>query len=211
MKALILKDFYTMARYGRTMLAIIGFYVLLAFLGQPASFVSSMLVFLCAMLVISSFSYDEYGKWNKYCISLPVSRRQMVGSKYLFALIMLGVGAAVGLDGGYLLSFTQGISFAEEVLPSCMGGAVAALFLLSVLLPLMYRFGVEKGRILLLAVCFLPVILILGFLKLAEAYQIPMPDESTVLLWLKMLPFLVVAVFLGSYFLSAAIFAKKEL
>ena len=111
MKGLLLKDFYTMARYGRTMLALIGFYVMLAFLGQPASFVGAMLVFLCAMLVISSFSYDEYGKWNKYCLSLPVSRRQIVGSKYLFALLMLGIGLVLGVGSGYLISLTQDTSF----------------------------------------------------------------------------------------------------
>lgn len=200
-----------MARYGRTMLALIAFYVGLAFLGQPAGAVSSMLVFLCAMLVISSFSYDEYGKWNKYCVSLPISRRQMVGSKYIFALIMLGIGLVLGLGGGYLLSFTQDISFMEDVLPSCAGGAVAALFMLALLLPLIYRFGVEKSRILMLAVCFLPVILVFGAAKFMQEQGIPMPDEATVLLWLKVLPCLVAAFFIGSYFLSAAIFAKKEL
>lgn len=211
MKGLILKDFYTMARYGKTLLALVVFYVLLAFLGQPAGFVSAMMVFLCAMMVISSFSYDEYGKWNKYCLSLPVSRRQMVGGKYLFALIMLVIGLGLGLLSGYLLSLTQDISFSEEVLPSCLGGAAAALFMLSLLLPLMYRFGVEKGRILLLAVCFLPVILILGFLKFAEVYHLPLPDEATMLMWLKFLPILVLAGFGASYLCSAAIFAKKEL
>lgn len=211
MKGLILKDFYTMARYGKTLLALIGFYVVLAFLGQPASFVSTMLVFLCTMLVISSFSYDEYGKWNKYCLSLPVSRRQIVGGKYLFALIMLVIGLALGLLGGYLLSLTQDISFAEDVLPSCLGGAVAALFMLAVLLPLMYRFGVEKGRILMLAVCLLPVILVLGAVKFMKARGIPMPDEATVLLWLKILPCLALVGFIGSYLVSVAVFMKKEL
>ena len=211
MKGLILKDFYTMARYGKTLLALILFYVGLAFLGQPASFVSAMMVFLFAMMVISSFSYDEFGKWNKYCLSLPVSRQQMVGGKYLFALIMLVVGMVLGLLGGYLISLTQDISFIEEVLPSCLGGAAAALFMLSLLLPLMYRFGVEKGRILLLAVCFLPVILVLGFLKVAETYHLPLPDEATVLIWLKFLPVLVLGAFGASYLCSAAIFAKKEL
>lgn len=211
MKALILKDFYTMARYGKTMLALIVFYVMLSFLGQPASFVSSMLVFLCAMLVISSFSYDEYGKWNKYCLSLPISRRQIVGSKYLFALIMLVIGLVLGLLGGYLLSLTQDISFLEDILPSCVGGAVAALFMLSLILPLMYRFGVEKGRILLLAVCFLPVILVLGVAKLMAEQGFLMPDEATILAWLKILPFLVLAGFGASYLCSVAIFSKKEL
>ncbi|MCI8335869.1 MAG: ABC-2 transporter permease [Peptococcaceae bacterium] len=211
MKGLILKDFYTMARYGKTMLALIGFYMVLAFLGQPASFVSAMMSFLCAMLVLSSFSYDEYGKWNKYCLSLPVSRRQIVGGKYLFALIMLVIGLALGILGGYFLSLTQDISFAEEVLPSCLGGAVAALFMLAVLLPLMYRFGVEKGRILMLAVCLLPVILMLGAVKFMEAQGIPMPDEATVLVWLKILPCLVLAGFIGSYLVSVAVFMKKEL
>lgn len=211
MKGLLLKDFYTMARYGRTMLALIGFYVMLAFLGQPASFVGAMLVFLCAMLVISSFSYDEYGKWNKYCLSLPVSRRQIVGSKYLFALLMLGIGLVLGVGSGYLISLTQDTSFLEDVLPSCVGGAVAALFMLGMLLPLLYRFGVEKSRLLMLAVCFLPLLLVLGTVKFMKERGIAMPDEATVLIWLKVLPFLVAVGFIGSYFLSVSIFTKKEL
>ncbi len=211
MNPLILKDLFTMKRYGKTLLFILLFYGALAALGQSASFITGMSVFLFAMLSISSFSYDQYSKWDKYCISLPISRRQMVGSKYLFALGLIIAGMVFGCAMGGLLTLWQDISFWEEIVPGCVGSAIAALFMISILFPLIYRFGIEKSRMLLLVVCFVPVILILTASKLIQQMNIPLPDETTILLWLKIIPIFVGIGFIISYFISATIFQKKEL
>lgn len=135
----------------------------------------------------------------------------MVGSKYLLGVLVIGFGVVLGLAGGGLLTLAQDVSFTEEILPSCLGCGVAALFMLSFILPLIYRFGVEKSRILLLAVVFLPVILILGLAKFAQEQGIAMPSESTILLLMKIIPFIALGCYLISYFISTRILKQKEL
>lgn len=211
MLALLYKDLYTMKKYAKTLLAVLVFYLALAFLGQSVNFISSMSVFFFVMIGISSFSYDQYSKWDKYCISLPVSRRQMVGSKYVLTLLLLAFGLVFGMGMGGIVSLWVDISFMEDILFSCLGSGVAVIFMVSILFPLLYRFGVEKSRLLLLAVCFVPVILILAFTKWAQQAGIPMPSEETFLFWFKLAPVGAVLLFIASYFLSVRIFCQKEL
>ena len=44
---------------------------------------------MMVMLVITSLAYDERSRWDRYALTMPVSRKEMVLSKYLLGLILL--------------------------------------------------------------------------------------------------------------------------
>ena len=93
MKGLLKNEFLTMRRVILLYAGVLLLYYLLGVFGTKMAGVQVFSVFFCTMLVISSFSYGEKSGWNTYVNVLPVSRGQIVMSKYLFALIcMAGAG-----------------------------------------------------------------------------------------------------------------------
>ena len=96
MIGLLLKDFYILKQYLKTMLLMAAFFVLISTgLDNPAEFISGFIVLICVMMTITSFSYDALANWERYALSMPVTRKEIVGSKYLLSLILCLAGAAV--------------------------------------------------------------------------------------------------------------------
>lgn len=102
MKGLLIKDFLTIKKkYGVPRLImdvaiIIALMIILE--GTGAIYISFLLIPMeVASMVMSLTTCDEQWKWGKYAISLPVSKTQIVKSRYAFALILSLVGFAVAL------------------------------------------------------------------------------------------------------------------
>lgn len=90
MKGLLTKDLLTIQKkYGMKRLVmdiaiIIALMIVLE--GTGAIYISFLLIPLeVASMVISLTTCDEQWKWGKYAISLPVSKTQIVKSRYVFA------------------------------------------------------------------------------------------------------------------------------
>ena len=81
--------------------------------GTGAIYISFLLIPMeVASMVMSLTTCDEQWKWGKYAISLPVSKTQIVKSRYAFALILSLVGFAVALGVNILFHL-----FASLALP----------------------------------------------------------------------------------------------
>lgn len=210
MIGLLLKDLYTMRQYGKTMLLMLIFFgVISAGLDNPAIFFESFIILMSTTLAITSFSYDTAAKWDRYALSLPVTRKEVVASKYLLSILLCLVGTAFSFPISALaltIRPAEGFGLREHLYTT---GALlcAAAFFISILLPLTFRFGVEKGRILIFALFAAPGAIVIALSKLG----VPLPSESTLLGLAKLLPVAVVLLYLFSYFLSVRIYAKKEI
>ena len=83
-----LKKELAMIKSNFTMLGIITIvYIILGFYDEMD--VSFILPFICVMIMISSFSYDDNSKWDAYLITLPEGRKNSVKAKYLFTIILI--------------------------------------------------------------------------------------------------------------------------
>ena len=47
------------------------------------------------MMSIYSFSYDSLAKWDRFGLSLPVTRKEVVASKYILSLLFCLIGTAL--------------------------------------------------------------------------------------------------------------------
>ena len=87
-KGLLLKDLYVFRNFkGNIIFSIIMFIILIAIGSiQNDIFTIGSILFLIffGMNSISSFSYDENADSDKYLLSLPITRKELVLSKYLF-------------------------------------------------------------------------------------------------------------------------------
>ncbi len=208
MRGLLLKDLLNLRASARPMLFVLVFYIIFAAATKNFGFVTGMSPFICVMLLFTTFSLDEYNKWDRFILSGPVSRSTLVGSKYLFALLLIlagGIIAFLTLMG--FAAFSLGTAdFSENVL-AILAVMVLAVLLCSAILPLLFKFGVEKGRLLLLLVFAVPS----GAIYLLHEAGVTLPSESQLLGWLTGAVFVIFALFVGSYFLSCKIYEKKDL
>jgi len=207
MSGILYKDLMNLRRYLRQLVLV--FVVLLAifsFSDSNYSFIAAYSIMLSMMTVISSLAYDEQAHWDKYAMTMPLSRKMLVGSKYLLGLLVALAGSVIAL-----ISVVVGAVFAKQdileglsVVASCL---CVALLMLSILLPFIYKLGVEKARMMMLAVFLIPTLFILA----ASRLGLQMPGDSFWFGVIIALPIVTVAGYLASFWVSVRIFSKKEL
>ena len=147
MKALIIKDTYVIWRQMKYFLILI-----LIFSALPSGFNNAFAVIYTSMLPYTALAYDERSKWDQLAAMMPYSTRDMVLGKYVFG--WLCIGAAVVLSG--LLQMALSLVVDRVFLPGVMVLSVlGAVCILAISLPLMFRMGVEKGRLAMFLVIFL--------------------------------------------------------
>ena len=205
MKGLIIKDILVLRRYSIIFICILLFYAFMGIMGGDMSFFSSAGGIFCVMLPITSFSYDNLSKWDRFAGSLPVTRRQIVLAKYLltFSMVVIGTGLSGLLLGSQCLVSSLSVPNTGLTL---LGTGGSAFMVACILLPLIYRFGVEKSRILMLIIVFIPVGIIAVF---NDGILPPLSLPPLYILLFILLPFMLGVLFI-SYRFSLKIYQSKE-
>lgn len=202
MTGLLLKDLYTLRRQGKVILMVAVFYLIFGLAANNLSMFGTIVVLLSAMAPITTMSYDEYNKWDKYVLSMPVSRQSVVLSKYALG-ITFSVGAAIVL---LLANALVRHSDFKLALLSVIGFTAAANLFLAIVLPLLFKFGVEKGRILMIITLAIPTLLVMLFANLG--FQLPSEQTVSILAYSAPL-FVIIAMFL-SMRVSIWIYNRKQ-
>ena len=136
MKGLLTKDFLTVKKkYGIARL-IMDLAIIAALMiileGAGSIYISFLLVPLeIASMIITLANSDEQWKWGKYAVALPLSKKQIVTSRYAFA----GIGATIGLctcSKHHFLFLLSGISI------WVLSFLVGSLFLCCAAVPCLY-------------------------------------------------------------------------
>lgn len=147
MKGLLLKDFYLISKYCRAFLFIMAVFIGVSFLGEGNLFFAFYPCIISGMLPMTLIAYDERDNWNAYAGGLPYTKAQMVSVKYLIGLststlvltaVAITEACRMVSDQSFLLS--SYLIFLMTLLSICL--LVPAL-----MLPFVFKFGAEKGRI----------------------------------------------------------------
>lgn len=124
---------------------------------------------------LTLMNYEDRAGWDAFSRALPYSAAQLVSVKYLLVLALAVVLALTGTAVEMLRAAWMGVG----VLPERFGGVgmAAALCVLgpALLLPILFRFGVEKGERVCVA---LTAVLLLLLLLISLAVQ-GMPDYAS--------------------------------
>lgn len=147
MSALLLKDFYVLWKQLKAFLVII-----LVFSAIPGGYNTVFAVAYAAMLPYSCIAYDERSKWDQLAAMMPYSTRQLVLSRYVLGWI--AAVAACGISLVLQAVFT--VLLGSSVFPtSLLVSFFACISIMAITLPLIFRFGVERGRLLMFFLIFL--------------------------------------------------------
>lgn len=208
MKGFIIKDLLMMKGNIKIVGIIFLLFIFMAF--SKEGDLSFLPAFLSIMLVFSTFSYDEYNKWNAYAITLPNGRKHLVQAKYIVTILLVV----------FFILFTSLLSIGirwyqndldiEEILSIMVGCGCGVLFIISIMYPFIFKFGIEKARVGIFAMVF-GVSILLGVLLKQVQFSIP----SDFIFFLDQYFFIVIPiVLLGmlviSYYVSYQIYQKKE-
>ena len=142
MKGLLLKDFFTIGKSLRVFLLMIVVFACL-----PGFNMAIFAVVYAALLPMTAITYDERCKWDTMAAMLPYSPAELVVSKYLLGYIAV-LGAAVLALIVHTVYGLVGVSSGSDYVSSVVGGAFTGLLIMALSLPAIFKFGVEKGRLL---------------------------------------------------------------
>lgn len=211
MGGLIVKDLCILRRTSKNYLTVILIYALIALSGLwSADFFAGILSVLMIMMPVNLFSFDTAARWDGYSMALPVSRRQTVAARYLVAGLTLLLSLVLSLLlGGALIALGQVTDFWLYTIT--VGGCLLAGCLMNaILLPILYKWGPEKGRLGLMAVfgCAFGGALVLARLGTFDRLeQLPQPPLAGVLV---IFVLAAAAVMAASFLLSCRFYAAKE-
>ena len=173
--------------------------------------ISFILPFMCVMIMISSFSYDNYNKWDAYSISLPNGRKNSVKSKYITTILMTFVVSIITIILSFIISYinTKTINY-ELILVTMFGTIFGTLLVLTIMYPIIYKLGVEKARIGIFLIVF-GLVIMRGFLSQYIDLSFISKSLSYIENYLVIILIIttIVMVYI-SYKISAKIFSKKE-
>ena len=143
MKGLLIKDFLLMKNYKKVMLFMLTIGI---FVGMnDISFAAGYILIFVSILSMSTITYDEANHGLNTLFTLPITRSDYVKEKYLFSLIITGIGFVLVA----ILNCFSKSGFVEIVTILS-----TSLLLLSISLPFQLKEGNEKGRIVLFVVVF---------------------------------------------------------
>ncbi|HJK21231.1 MAG TPA: ABC-2 transporter permease [Methanocorpusculum sp.] len=173
-----------------------------------------ILIMFGALLPTTAISFDTAARWDKYAVSLPVTRREIVAARYQLmvgGICVAGVISLIIAVAMMILMPGEGI-FLPYFSPLMLMVLFVACGLLlgSIALPLTLKFGVEKMRYIIMVIALTPVVVIFGMSFFADLSGITPTDPVLMPVIIGVL-FAVTALFVYvSFWLSVRIYAKKE-
>jgi len=147
MKGLLIKDFYTLVKQLKFVLLFLIIMMVIPGINQSAF---AMIYF--AMMPITAMAYDERCKWDSLAAMMPYTAKDLVLSKYLLGYIGMGAACMLSLGANWIIKLFQHSSLTMEDALAILLIACAGMILLAVNLPFIFRFGVEKGRIVFMVI-----------------------------------------------------------
>lgn len=201
MIGLIKKDFLLIKN--NIKLIVVIFFIFIVMSLQGSFDISFIVPFIVTMLFISTFSYDEYNKWDSYAVTLPNGRKNIVKSKYIASLILTVLSIIITIIISLIIS-----KDITKTLETILGVFISIIIMESIMYPLIFKYGIEKGRICL----FILIILLMSLLSFITKDNNILNSITTFIdnywyIFTILLPILILFI---SYKISERIYLNKE-
>lgn len=168
--------------------------------------------FISIMIMMSTFSYDEYNKTDAYISSFPNGRKNAVKSKYLTTLLVVFISIVITFLVSIAVGYAKNSINMEEIISTTLGCGLAIIIIQAILYPLIYKFGVEKSRIGLFIGAFAITGIASIFLK--TGVNIDIPQNIVTIFnnyYMIIAPITFIIIIFISYEISKIVYLKKEL
>lgn len=177
MKGLLLKDFMVLSKkvkpINRIILMAVIAILLITLKSAGAISISILLPIYAASLPINLSVCDEQWKWDRYAIAMPITKRKIVESRYIFCLSVLcslTLAALVLNIGSYLVFHEFELAFHVGI--ALLGFGIGVIYLL-LIIPAGYISGINGSSAIMLII----ITLVVGIAYLFRTFhlQIKLP------------------------------------
>ena len=141
MKSLLLLDWYTLWKQLKLFLFFIAFYAVIALMSRSYAFLGFSVLFLC-MMPYYLLQLNDSTHVDALLLLMPVGRTTVVAERYVTALLSAACALPIFLAAGLTMGGDAVALLALQL--------AAGLLVLALLLPLAYKFGATKSRMLML-------------------------------------------------------------
>ncbi len=211
MSGLLVKEYYTLRRYIKQYILLFIFFGALSVYMDSVIYFQAMVTMSMCMLVFTGMSYDSTAGWDKYVMTMPVSRKDVVRSKYIICVIYAATAIVVSGIFSIIINRIYPMEDVGLMLMTIMAMTLLCLIFIiySILLPMIFKLGVEKTRILMIAVIMIPVFAILGTAEYMPESVLDFIEQHAAIFGAAGV-IMSVLIYCISYFISVGIFSKKE-
>lgn len=197
MKGLLLKDLYNIRKQAWWYLSMILLFCLLSVTVKNIAFAGTIGVLVTVSVPLIAIGYEEKDSWQKFVVASGRDIKTIVAEKYLLGIICAVTGF-VAYAVVYLLS--ERTSLTDLFVPLFM-----QITALSVMLPTVFKFGVDKGRVYMIAVILIFMLAFIGLLSAADKFV-----GTDLIVFNLTTAVLIAGVLVISYFISLKIYTAKE-
>lgn len=208
MKGMIKKDLLMIKNNHKTIMITLAIYIFYSIVYEID--MSFFLPFMGLMLCISTINYDEYNNWNIYATSLPQGRINVVKSKYISTTLVIAVLTIISFILSLLFGIYKNNLNINESIQGIMVYLITIMFIMSLMYPILFKYGSEKARIAMIIIGFI----IFGITMLVtKVVNIEISKELIKFLE-TYLPIIfivsVTVIILFSFYISKKIYLKRE-
>lgn len=216
MKGLILKDLLNLSHY-KTTLAITIIFIGIMCVTQESmmNYIPIILITMIGMIALSTFSYDEISKSDRYLLALPTSKKEIVKTKYIFMIGMNLVGAILSGVVYYVIAYFvfKQVPNIISMLSTILGGLWGVSIIECIQIPSIYKWGAERGRIQMFIIVAIVMAIIGGIIYgMNQTIGINIEGVGIIIKNFGIVILIGVTIFMYSisYGLSKKIYMKKE-
>ena len=132
---------------------------------KNVAFSSTIGILVTISMPLTAIAYEEKDGWQKFVVASGTKIRTIGGEKYLLGIVFALVSIIVYAVTFMLVGETENRAV-EITAPICM-----QFFVLSVVLPMVFKFGVERGRVYMIVAAVALMAGLIAVLPLLEDMQ----------------------------------------
>lgn len=201
MKGLLLKDILNFKKQGVMFFFLIALWFFIGIKNKDMYYLSGIIAMMTLLVPITVISYDEKAKWERYALTMPISKGTVVVSRYLLTIAISVVGGVFSIIAGLMISTSI-----KEVLFTNMSVISIGLLIIAFAFPFIFKYGVEKGRLIMIFIFLIPTLVF----TFASEFNIPMLSEKVIMQLVYFLPLITLVIIICSIQVSKMIYSKKE-
>lgn len=138
----------------------------------PNTFTRGFAIMYASMLPITALSFDEQAKWDYYAAMMPYRKKDLALSKYMVGLLFTLIVVVVGVLSVLVTAAVK--NQPPELMKMYLQGVLiltsAAVILMAINLPIIFKMGAERGRLVYMAITVLVAVTVVGSVEMNGSF-----------------------------------------